>query len=123
MPSVSIRNCRKFVQATAPFRASTMRGEWADAADGTKLYVVTSSMKRRHYSRYPCILFVHHDGKWYERSGLSSLYRHKREMQMYYARPLPSREMIRRDGNALAKFLLQGLVAHPDMERLISVSV
>jgi hypothetical protein len=123
MPSVSIRTCRTMVQACKPFRASTLHGEWRTAADGTELYVVYSKMKRRGDFSWSCTLFVCCDGKWYECADLPYAHRRRRWNQRDSARPLPLHEMVRMDRIELHKFAQFGLAHHPDMTRLLNVSV
>jgi hypothetical protein len=123
MPSVSIRTCRKMVQECKPFRASTLHGKWRTADDGTELYVVYSEMRRRGHDAYPCTLFVCCDGKWYECADLPFSHRRRRWDQRNYARPLPTQEMVRVGRFELQKFAQFGLAHHPDMTRLLGVSV
>jgi hypothetical protein len=111
------------VQECKPFRASTLHGKWRTADDGTELYVVTSEMKRRGHFPSPCVLFVCCDGKWYECDGLPFSHRRRRWDQRNSARPLPLHEMVRVDGLELHRFAQFGLAHHPDMTRLLSVSV
>lgn len=123
MPACSIRNCRKFVQSCSPFKASTLTGKWKETLDGTRLYVVTSDMKRRGYHRYELVLFVYDGKKWYEASNLPLVHHLRRVEQMTYARPLPYRDMVRIDRVELGRFATHGMAHHPDMTRLLAVSV
>ena len=124
MTRCTIRNCRSMVLERKPFQASTLMGDWKTAADGTELYVVTSALKQRGYGTNYCTLFVNYDGKWYECSNLPARpHRRGRSQQMYFARPLWPSAMLRVDRVALRLFALQGLAHHPDMTRLLNVSV
>ena len=124
MTRCTIRNCRSMVRELKPFHASTLTGAWENADDGTRLYVVTSQMKRAGYGPSFCTLFVCCDGKWYECRNLDCVSHHyKRSQQMYYARPLLPHKMIRLERFALSRFAKHGLAYHPDMTRLLNVSV
>jgi hypothetical protein len=71
-----------------------------------------------------CTLFVYCDDAWFECAELPSRPNWRKRMQQKnFARPVAEREITRMGRWELDRFARHGLAHHPDMARLLRVSV
>jgi hypothetical protein len=71
-------------------------------------------------------IFAYHDGKWYANEDSYLGLRKLRRFRMQHresARPVPMLESVAMSTAEIDAFVEQGLAAHPDMKRLLDVSV
>ena len=108
-----------FVRTMTPFRSPGIIGDWVTCRDTTRMYVVFSFTRA-----WP--IFVYHDGKWYRNSswnlGSDRLSRFRKQHRGD-ALPVSSDQCVDMEMLDMDEFVVEGLAAHPDMKRLLDVSV